>query len=113
MEKDRLAGSPIFNNMLFGGILIYHTPGLRIFIDDRCELFRDEMITKYVKAEHSDFEAWSEAYRFDLALLTADSNYRKYLEGNPNWRVAKRCPAAVLYEKRAGRMRGMTAHFLL
>ena len=99
IEKSHPQGAPIFNDMLFGGFLIYHTPSLRVFIDDRCELYGDEMITKYVKAERSDFEAWSQAYHFDLALLTANSNYRKYFEGNTAWRVVKRCPAAVLYRK--------------
>ena len=100
IEKSHPRGTPIFNDMLFGGFLIYHTPGLRVFIDDRCELYGDEFITKYVKAERADFEAWLEAYRFDLALLAANSNYRKYFEGNPDWRVVNRCPAAVLYKKR-------------
>ena len=36
--------------MLFGGFLIYHTPGFRVFIDDRCELYGDEFMVKYVKA---------------------------------------------------------------
>jgi hypothetical protein len=100
IEESHPRGTPIFNDMLFGGFLIYHAPGLRVFIDDRCELYGDEFITKYVKAEESDFIAWSKAYRFDLAILTADSNYSKYFEGNTDWRVVKRCPAGVLYEKR-------------
>ena len=105
IENSLPRGTPIFNDMLFGGFLICHTPGLRVFIDDRCELYGDELITKYVKAERTDFEAWLEAYRFDLAILTADSNYSKYFEGNPDWRVVKSCPAAVLYRKIAVRNR--------
>ncbi len=66
IEKSRPRGTPIFNDMLFGGFLIYHTPGLRVFIDDRCELYGDEFMIKYVKAERSDYEAWGKAYRFDL-----------------------------------------------
>src|SRR5262249_18437028 len=30
-------GTPIFNDMLFGGYLIYYAPGFRVFVDDRCE----------------------------------------------------------------------------
>jgi hypothetical protein len=98
--KDRPKGSPIFNDMLFGGFLIYHTPGFRVFIDDRCELYGDEFMMKYVKADRSDVEAWIRTYGFDLALLLPDSNYRKYFEGNPDWRVVKRSRAALLYQKR-------------
>jgi len=100
IEKSRPRGTPIFNDMLFGGFLIYHTPGFRVFIDDRCELYGDEFILKYVKADRSDFEAWKKDYRFDLALLSPDSSYRKYFEGNPDWRIVKRSRAAVLYQKR-------------
>jgi hypothetical protein len=100
IEKSRPRGTPIFNDMLFGGFLIYHTPGLRVFIDDRCELYGDEFMIKYVKADRSDYEAWEKVYRFDLALLSPDSNYRKYFEGNPDWRIVKRCRAAILYQKR-------------
>lgn len=102
IENSHPRGTPIFNDMLFGGFLIYHTPGLRVFIDDRCELYGDEFITKNVRAERTDFEAWSKAYHFDFALLAANSNYRTYFERNPDWRVVKRCPAGVLYEKRIG-----------
>lgn len=97
MEKNRAAGTPIFNDMLFGGFLIYHTPGLRVFIDDRCELYGDEFITKYVNAEQSDFETWARTYGFRIALLLPNSNYRKYFEGNPDWLIVKQCPAAILY----------------
>ena len=100
IEKSRPQGTPIFNDMLFGGFLMYHTPGFRVFIDDRCELYGDKFIIKYVKADRSDYEAWEKFYRFDLALLAPDSDYKKYFEGNPDWRVIKRCRAAVLYQKR-------------
>jgi len=100
IEKSRPRGTPIFNDMLFGGFLIYHTPGFRVFIDDRCELYGDEFMLKYVNARGADFEAWTKAYHFDLALLLPDSNYRKYFEGNPDWRVIKSCRAAVFYQKR-------------
>ena len=99
IEKSRPSGTPIFNDMLFGGFLIYHTPGFRVFIDDRCELYGDEFMVKYIKADGSDFETWTKTYRYDLALLSPDSNYRKYFEGNPDWRVVKSGPSAVLYQK--------------
>ena len=105
IEKSRPQGTPIFNDMLFGGFLMYHTPGFRVFIDDRCELYGDKLMIKYVKADRSDYEAWEKIYRFDLALLSTNSNYGKYFEGNPDWRVIKRCRAAVLYQRRNTRNR--------
>lgn len=99
IEKSRPPGTSIFNDMLFGGFLIYHTPSFRVFIDDRCELYGDELLMKYAAADRSDFEAWEKTYRFDLALLLPNSNYRKYFETNPDWRTAKQCAAGVLYER--------------
>lgn len=100
LEKKHTRGTPIFNDMLFGGFLMYNTPGFRVFIDDRCELYGDEFMVKYIKADKSDYEAWEKFYRFDIALLSNNSDYRKYFEGNPDWRVIKRDRAAVLYQKR-------------
>lgn len=99
IEKEVPKGTPLFNDMIFGGFLIYHTPCLRVFIDDRCELYEDDFLFRYVKAERSDFEAWTKQYPFDIALLKIDSNYRKYFDDDPNWLVVKRCRAAVLYRK--------------
>jgi hypothetical protein len=106
IEKNNPKGTPIFNDMLFGGFLIYHAPGLRVFMDDRCELYGDDLIIKYVKAQKSDFEEWGKNYGFNFALLAPDSNYRKYLDGNSNWRVIKRCRSAVLYQKHNMRQSG-------
>src|SRR5262249_20717117 len=46
-------GSPIFNEMLFGGFLTYYAPEFRIFIDDRCELYGDKGLLDY---SHALFE---------------------------------------------------------
>ena len=101
IEKSRPPGTPIFNDMLFGGFLMYQTPGFRVFMDDRCELYGDKLMTKYIKADRSDYEAWEKIYRFDLALLSNNSDYKKYFESNPDWRVIKRSRVAILYQKRS------------
>ena len=41
---DRPPGTRIFCEYAYGGFLIYHAPGYRVFIDDRCELFGDEFL---------------------------------------------------------------------
>ena len=99
IEKELPPGTPIFNDMLFGGFLIYHNPGFRVFIDDRCELYGDDFILRYVKAERSDLEVWQKQFPFQITLLKIDSNYRKFFDDDPNWLVVKRCQSAVLYRK--------------
>jgi hypothetical protein len=78
------AGTPIFNEMLFGGFLIYHTPGLRVFIDDRCELYGDDDLMAYALAlrdDPSQVSRWAERYGFNLALTRAGSKFDTYLRG--------------------------------
>src|SRR5262249_9123891 len=41
----------IFNEYLYGGYLIYFTPGYRVFVDDRCELYGGDWLRRYVDAE--------------------------------------------------------------
>ena len=38
INRSSPEGTRIFNDMNFGGFLIYHAPRLRVFIDDRCPL---------------------------------------------------------------------------
>lgn len=99
LERNNLPGTPIFNDMLFGGFLMYHTPGLRVFIDDRCELYGDDLIMKYVQAQKSDFKEWEKAYRFNFALLELNSSYRKYFDDDPGWIAIKRGQSAILYRR--------------
>jgi hypothetical protein len=92
-------GTPIFNDMLFGGLLIYFTPKLRIFIDDRCELYGDDRLLAYVRAKPAQFETWEEAFGFDIALVKPGSPFDRYLSGANRWGIVKQTSAAVLYRK--------------
>jgi hypothetical protein len=98
-ERDRPEGTPIFNDMLFGGFLIHFTPRLRVFIDDRCELYGDDGLLTYYRAEPSQFEAWVETYGFDLALTKPGSSFDRHLKNAVGWKVLKQVSAATLYRK--------------
>jgi hypothetical protein len=121
-------GAAIFNDMAYGGFLIYYTPGLRIFMDDRCELYGDEFLLDFFKtnsalldADAKDvsrirrFQEWGEQYGFDIALVRKTSGFDRYLESVPEkWRkvdeVVERIKSktgediflwgAVLYERK-------------
>src|SRR5207248_348962 len=59
----RPPGTPIFNDMLFGGFLIYFTPDLKVFVDDRCELYGDRWLGEYADAyyHHPErIERWAQ-----------------------------------------------------
>jgi hypothetical protein len=85
---------------MMGGFLIFYTPRLKVFIDDRCELYGDDFLLSFFDAPGSTLEDWSRQYGFDIALTKIGSNYDDYLKSSPNWRRVKETPAGSLYEKK-------------
>jgi hypothetical protein len=99
------SGTPIFNEYLHGGYLIYFTPGFRVFVDDRCELYGDRWLADYVRAESGDataqMEEWERHYpQFNLALTRTGSSFDRYFEGSKEWAVVEKTEPATLYERR-------------
>jgi hypothetical protein len=98
-------GTPIFNDMLFGGFLIQEAPNLRVFIDDRCELYRNDFIAEYFEAERhhpEQIEVWADRYHFEWALVapSLDAGFDGYLSQAQGWTTVKRTDAAVLYRRK-------------
>jgi hypothetical protein len=95
-------GTPIFNDMLFGGFLIYFTPNLKVFVDDRCELYGDRWLGQYAEAyyHHPErIEAWAQEYGFDRALVVPDTALDHYLREASGWALVRRTEGAVLYRR--------------
>jgi hypothetical protein len=114
-ERDRAKGTRIFCEYAYGGFLIYFTPGYRVFIDDRCELFGDEFLKRFVYTraalaegfyEHpaEPFAEWQLEYgTFDLALVETGGGFDVALAELPQaWEVVKQTETATLYRKRSG-----------
>jgi hypothetical protein len=109
-EKASPPGTPIFNDMMFGGFLIYCTPDLRVFIDDRCELYGDDWLEQYADAyyHHPErIEEWAKEYGFDRALVIPGSVFDGYLQHASGWAEAGRTEGAVLYRLKAAPTRGI------
>jgi hypothetical protein len=101
-ERSAQPGTPIYNDMLFGGFLIYYSPGLRVFIDDRCELYGDEGLIDYSRAVRDDpahIEVWADRYGFEAALVQTGSPLDLYLQRAGDWSVVRRTEAATLYQR--------------
>ena len=98
-EHSRPSGTPIFNEMLYGGFLIYYSPGLKVFIDDRCELYGDDGILEYVDAETDPKKigAWVQKYRFERALTKNGSGFDAYFRNAKDWKVIAVTESATLY----------------
>ncbi|HEV3436598.1 MAG TPA: hypothetical protein VG122_04525 [Gemmata sp.] len=107
------AGTRVFNDANLGGYLIYHAPSLKIFMDDRCELYGDDWIKGYADTLGLPpgelgvvFEHWATDYQFDRALVMTNPpekekpSIERYLLGNPQkWREVARGKRAVMFER--------------
>ncbi len=101
-EWVRPGGTPIFNDMLFGGFLIYYTPGFRVFIDDRCELYGDERLLAYGRTMLDDpaqINRWAQEYGFKIALVEVGSTMERYLRSAPGWILERQTSQAALYRR--------------
>ena len=104
-------GTRIFNEYAYGGFLIHHAPGYRVFIDDRCELFGDEFLTRFVLTKDllggglyenpaEPFAEWqAEHGSFDVALVEPGGGFDVALSKIPAWEVVRRTDTATLYRK--------------
>ena len=92
----------IFNDLRFGGFLIHSAPGMRVFIDDRCELYGEPFLRDYVRAENQEperIEEWADEYGFDLALTARAAGFDRYLATASGWREIGADSAARLYRR--------------
>jgi hypothetical protein len=113
-ERESPPGVRTFNEYVLGGFLIYHTPGLPVFVDDRCELYGDRWLAEYVDAQNrregeSDeqwrgriaerMEEWGRRYGpFDLAVTLTGSGFDRWFQRDPGtWSAVHRTGAATLY----------------
>jgi len=105
--KTKPVGFPIFNDANLGGFLIYFTPSLAIFMDDRCELYGDVGLREYMAMmdEHPErIEEWAQRVPFDRALVQRDTQKEpammdRYLRGSPHWEELAHTERAVLYRR--------------
>jgi hypothetical protein len=95
----------IYNDANLGGYLIYHVPELKIFMDDRFELYGDgwtrEYMDTYLKTPER-IEEYMDRYNLELALVVTSPDgmpLDKYLSTSPRWREIGRAECAVLYRR--------------
>jgi hypothetical protein len=101
-ERTHPRGTGVFNEMLFGGFLIHFTPGLGVFVDDRCELYGDERLGEYAAALGGDmrpFDEWQRRYGFDLALTIRGSSFDRHLRSSSQWQIVKESAAGTLFRR--------------
>ncbi len=115
--------APVFNDMAYGGFLIYYTK-LRPFIDDRCELYGDAFLADYFHTNDALLDArkeklgpaevarlgfidrWERQFgiKLDIALVMKETGFQYYFETmRDDWTKLGETDAtygAALYQRR-------------
>ncbi|OWK46674.1 hypothetical protein [Fimbriiglobus ruber] len=105
-EPTLPADGHIFNDYTDGGFLIYHTPGYRVFVDDRCELFGDDWLVRFVEAgghePTAEMAEWQEKYGpFRFALTRTGTYFDQYFAARKDeWEVVSETPTANFYRRK-------------
>lgn len=94
----------IFNGYIDGGFLIYHVPGYKVFVDDRCEVFGGAWLKDFVMADATPAAAiakWEMEYGpFHFALVRVDTGFEAYFATSQDWECIQRTPLAAFYRRR-------------
>ena len=98
----------LFNSgYIDGGFVIYHAPGYKVFVDDRCEVFGGPWLKEFNDAILSSdpepvLKKWEAAYGpFDFALTRTGSSFDDALKANAReWEPVKVTPAATFYKRK-------------
>ncbi|WP_243337460.1 hypothetical protein [Anaeromyxobacter soli] len=98
-EREAPAGAPILNDMPFGAFIAYEAPGLRVFVDDRWELYGDEFMLGYVRADAAWLDEWVARSGVSLALVQNGSRLQGYLERDGRWTATATSAAGALYRR--------------
>ncbi|VTT96927.1 Uncharacterized protein OS=Anaeromyxobacter sp. (strain K) GN=AnaeK_2907 PE=4 SV=1 [Gemmataceae bacterium] len=99
----------VFNDYVDGAFVIYHAPGYKVFVDDRCEVFGGQWLYDFVRASSSDtpaavrtamMEQWQADYgRFDFALTRPGTPFDDYFRTARGWACVKRTGTAAFYRR--------------
>jgi len=95
----------LFTDYLGGGFAIFHTPGYKVFVDDRCEVFGGEWLNKFMNASQTNtshsISQWEKKYgNFNFALTTPGTGFDDYFRASPDWECLKHTENAAFYRRK-------------
>jgi hypothetical protein len=102
-EAIAKSGDPrVFNQMTYGGYLIYAVPEAKVFIDDRCELYGDDFLMKYESLMNApeEFDAVAASHPFRHVFISARSKLAAYLADHADWHLVHSDATSVLFARK-------------
>jgi hypothetical protein len=99
-----LPSGPMFNEMEWGGYLLYAQPGLKIFIDGHADFFGESLVREYLQARAGGV-GWDQIldkYGVEWTLLRPGAPLNQLLELSADWTRILDDGVAVIYRRDAG-----------
>lgn len=91
----------IFNEMEWGGYLLYDHPEVMIFLDGQADFFGERLVRDYMTVRQG-YPGWSELldrYDVDWTLTRRGAPLNQLLELSPEWALVDRDAVAVLFRR--------------
>jgi hypothetical protein len=102
--RDRGIHDAIFAPDYWGGFLLYRLyPSNRVIIDDRHDLYGDQMLKDYLRVTNIQ-TGWDEVLRkwqANWVLMPEDSSLANLLKITPGWELVYSDPIAALYQRKS------------
>ncbi len=126
-EQAKKPGVKLFNEDRLAGMVIRYVPELKVFVDDRCELYGEAFLLDYLdairdrpadKPKNTDpkaptiltpeerekqvywFTTWGQKYGINLALVHPKSKFAAYLRSSPDWTLVQEAKGGCLFVKK-------------
>jgi hypothetical protein len=104
VQQARSAGlsGRIFNELGWGGYLLYAWPGQQVFIDGQTDFYGEELSREYaaVRAAEAGWRERLDAWRIDLVLLPMEAPLAGALASDDGWVLVANRRNAELYARR-------------
>lgn len=102
IKEHQITGN-IFNDITYGGIMIFKQPEKKIFIDGRLEIYQGKPVKEYgiVSVGAFGWQQILEKYNIDCIFIERNSlNLNKTLINNPQWDLVYFDTTSVIYLKK-------------
>jgi hypothetical protein len=94
----------IFNEMEWGGYLLYEYPEIPIFLDGHADFFGEDLVREYMTVRQG-YPGWAEIldrYGVDWTLTRRAAPLNQLLELSSDWEPVERDEVAILFRRRNG-----------
>ena len=94
----------IFNEMEWGGFLLYEHPEIKIFLDGHADFFGESLVREYVAVRQGQagWENILDRYGVDWTLTRSIAPINQLLEASPEWELVERDPLSALFRRSSG-----------